>query len=161
MGVGLWEETLDHTILQVNTFPSPVQVKRSFPELERSMKHWSYLKFQLFLWLVMVLSRISTFTSYANYKINRQLLVSLIKQPIRFNKVLGSTFFCDAPHLLKTTRNCFSNSFAHLQSCGSCRVSFVLGVGAISIFWMLNLTISFLFCCWYMQGFICVCVCVR
>ena len=25
-------------------------------------------------------------------------------------------FFCDAPHLLKTTRNCFSNSFAHSQS---------------------------------------------
>ena len=25
-------------------------------------------------------------------------------------------FFCDAPHLLKTTRNCFSNSFAHFKS---------------------------------------------
>ena len=25
-------------------------------------------------------------------------------------------FFCDVPHLLKTTRNCFSNSFAHSQS---------------------------------------------
>ena len=25
-------------------------------------------------------------------------------------------FFCDAPHLLKTTRNCFSNSFAHSHS---------------------------------------------
>ena len=25
-------------------------------------------------------------------------------------------FFCDAPHLLKTTRNCFSNSFAHSKS---------------------------------------------
>ena len=25
-------------------------------------------------------------------------------------------FFCDAPHLLKTARNCFSNSFAHSQS---------------------------------------------
>ena len=25
-------------------------------------------------------------------------------------------FFCDAPHLLKTARNCFSNSFAHSKS---------------------------------------------
>lgn len=25
-------------------------------------------------------------------------------------------FFCDAPHLLKTSRNCFSNSFAHSKS---------------------------------------------
>ena len=25
-------------------------------------------------------------------------------------------FFCDAPHLLKTARNCFSNSFAHSNS---------------------------------------------
>ena len=25
-------------------------------------------------------------------------------------------FFCDAPHLLKTARNCFSNSYAHSQS---------------------------------------------
>ena len=25
-------------------------------------------------------------------------------------------FFCDAPHLLKTTRNCFSNSFSHSKS---------------------------------------------
>lgn len=25
-------------------------------------------------------------------------------------------FFCDAPHLLKTVRNCFSNSFAHSHS---------------------------------------------
>ena len=25
-------------------------------------------------------------------------------------------FFCDTPHLLKTTRNCFSNSFAHSWS---------------------------------------------
>ena len=25
-------------------------------------------------------------------------------------------FFCDTPHLLKTARNCFSNSFAHLHS---------------------------------------------
>ena len=25
-------------------------------------------------------------------------------------------FFCDAPHLIKTTRNCFSNSYAHRQS---------------------------------------------
>ncbi len=25
-------------------------------------------------------------------------------------------FFCDVPHLLKTTRNCFSNSFAHANS---------------------------------------------
>lgn len=25
-------------------------------------------------------------------------------------------FFCDVPHLLKTARNCFSNSFAHSQS---------------------------------------------
>lgn len=25
-------------------------------------------------------------------------------------------FFCDTPHLLKTARNCFSNSFAHSQS---------------------------------------------
>ena len=24
--------------------------------------------------------------------------------------------FCDAPHLLKTTRNCFSNSFSHSQN---------------------------------------------
>ena len=30
VGVGLWEEFLGHTILQVNIFPSPVQVKRSF-----------------------------------------------------------------------------------------------------------------------------------
>ena len=25
-------------------------------------------------------------------------------------------FFCDVPHLLKTARNCFSNSFSHSQS---------------------------------------------
>lgn len=25
-------------------------------------------------------------------------------------------FFCDPPHLLKTARNCFSNSFAHSKS---------------------------------------------
>lgn len=25
-------------------------------------------------------------------------------------------FFCDVPHLLKTSRNCFSNSFAHSLS---------------------------------------------
>ena len=25
-------------------------------------------------------------------------------------------FFCDAPHLLKTARNCFSNSFSHSKS---------------------------------------------
>ena len=25
-------------------------------------------------------------------------------------------FFCDPPHLLKTSRNCFSNSFAHSKS---------------------------------------------
>ena len=25
-------------------------------------------------------------------------------------------FFCDVPHLLKTSRNCFSNSFAHSKS---------------------------------------------
>ena len=25
-------------------------------------------------------------------------------------------FFCDVPHLLKTTRNCFSKSFAHSNS---------------------------------------------
>ena len=25
-------------------------------------------------------------------------------------------FFCDVPHLLKTARNCFSNSFAHSHS---------------------------------------------
>ena len=25
-------------------------------------------------------------------------------------------FFSDVPHLLKTSRNCFSNSFAHLKS---------------------------------------------
>jgi len=25
-------------------------------------------------------------------------------------------YFCDVPHLLKTTRNCFSNSFAHSKS---------------------------------------------
>ena len=25
-------------------------------------------------------------------------------------------FFCDVPHLLKTARNCFSNSFAHSKS---------------------------------------------
>lgn len=25
-------------------------------------------------------------------------------------------FFCDAPHLLKTARNCFSNSYAHSNS---------------------------------------------
>ena len=25
----------------------------------------------------------------------------------------GLYFFCDVPHLLKTTRNCFSNSFSH------------------------------------------------
>ena len=25
-------------------------------------------------------------------------------------------YFCDAPHLLKTARNCFSNSFAHSYS---------------------------------------------
>lgn len=83
---------LGYTILQVNTFPSPVQVKRSFLQLGRSLKHWSYLKYQLFLWLVMVLSRIGDFTTCANYKINRQLLVSLIKQSIRFDKIQSSTF---------------------------------------------------------------------
>ncbi len=29
-------------------------------------------------------------------------------------------FFCDAPHLVKTARNCFSNSF-HTQKAGQCR----------------------------------------
>ena len=31
--------------------------------------------------------------------------------PFRINKEVY--FFCDVPHLLKTARNCFSNSFAH------------------------------------------------
>ena len=37
-------------------------------------------------------------------------------------------FFCDAPHLLKTARNCLSNSFAHSRSrtlkvkCNICKV---------------------------------------
>ena len=34
--------------------------------------------------------------------------------PLREEKDLF--FFCDGPHLLKTARNCFSNSFAHSKS---------------------------------------------
>ena len=127
VGVGLWEEFLDCTILQINTFPSPVQVKRFFLQLGRSLKLWSYLKFQLFLWLVTVLSRISDFTNYANYKINRQLLVSLIKQPIRFDKIQSSTFSVMPP----TTRNCFSRK---LKVIWLMQGFICVGGGAISIF---------------------------
>lgn len=38
------------------------------------------------------------------------------KTPNLFRKRSELFFFCDAPHLLKTTRNCFSNSFAHSKS---------------------------------------------
>ena len=45
-------------------------------------------------------------------------------------------FFCDAPHLLKTARNCFSNSFAHSKSrrmqvcfmCTDCRNLLFAGI---------------------------------
>ena len=33
-----------------------------------------------------------------------------------FRKDSNLYFLCDAPHLLKTTRNCFSNSFCHFES---------------------------------------------
>ena len=33
-----------------------------------------------------------------------------------FRKDTELYFFCDPPHLLKTARNCFSNSFAHSRS---------------------------------------------
>lgn len=33
-----------------------------------------------------------------------------------FDQSRSIYFFCDVPHLLKTTRNCFSNSFAHANS---------------------------------------------
>ena len=49
-----------------------------------------------------------------------QLTSSAKKMPYKcvnpYNSDFDLFFYCDAPHLLKTTRNCFSNSFAHLQS---------------------------------------------
>ena len=33
-----------------------------------------------------------------------------------YKKKTDLFFFCDPPHLLKTARNCFSNSFAHSKS---------------------------------------------
>lgn len=33
-----------------------------------------------------------------------------------FDTTRNIYYFCDVPHLLKTTRNCFSNSFAHSRS---------------------------------------------
>ena len=33
-----------------------------------------------------------------------------------YNPQRKTYFFCDTPHLLKTARNCFSNSFAHSHS---------------------------------------------
>ena len=38
------------------------------------------------------------------------------KCPNPFREDKDMFFICDAPHLLKTTRNCFSNSFSHSKS---------------------------------------------
>ena len=47
-------------------------------------------------------------------KCGRKLLPYKTTNP--YNSSNNLFFFCDAPHLLKTTRNCFSNSFAHSKS---------------------------------------------
>ncbi len=39
-----------------------------------------------------------------------------LKIPFKIDSSRSVYFFCDVPHLLKTTRNCFSNSFAHSNS---------------------------------------------
>ena len=38
------------------------------------------------------------------------------KTPNPFRVEQEVFFFCDVPHLLKTARNCFSNSFSHSKS---------------------------------------------
>ena len=47
-----------------------------------------------------------------------------------FDQNCSVYFFCDVPHLLKTTRNCFSNSFAHTNRrhlwVRSCHIIFYL-----------------------------------
>jgi len=85
--------------------------------LESWLRHWSYLRFQLFLWLVVVLSWISNSTTCANDKVNRLFPKSPTKQRVHSDRIQSSSYFsCDVPHLLKTTHNRSSNSFAHSQS---------------------------------------------
>ena len=92
-------------------------MRRFFLHLGKLIEHRSYLRFQLFLWLVVVLSWISNSTTCVNDKVNRLLPKSPTKQLIHSDRIQSSSYFsCDAPHLLKTTHNRSSNSFAHSQS---------------------------------------------
>ena len=45
---------------------------------------------------------------------NKRALPYKTFNPFRKNEAVF--FFCDVPHLLKTARNCFSNSFSHSKS---------------------------------------------
>ena len=47
-------------------------------------------------------------------EVKKDLVPYKTTNPFRANAQIY--FFCDAPHLLKTTRNCFSNSFSHSKS---------------------------------------------